>query len=157
MTSNSINLLGKILDNSELHPVCDANYFLKSFELNAPPRSDCAYIGKRALSWATWLPGISGAKKSSFLDRNNLEFSHQHIFIGDKSDNIGWGEKGLFSESSEKYRYYFDSTCYNGQAMRRAISSIQNLARYNPFTNNCQKFIESVLNRYKILVDGKYL
>ena len=42
-----------------------------------PLQSECARFGKRALSWALWIPGLS---QNSFLDRNQLEFSHEHLF-----------------------------------------------------------------------------
>lgn len=144
--------IGGFFQEPRTNPICDENYFLNSFSLNSPPRSECAWVGKRALSWARWIPGLSNSPKHSLLDNYNLEFSHQHIFIGDKSENIGWGERGLFAEHPEKSKYLFDSTCYDGQLMRRAISSIQVIKKYNPFTNNCQKFVEQILNRYNELL-----
>jgi hypothetical protein len=155
MTFNYTINLGRFPELPGVNPVCDDNYFLRSFEQGTPPRSECAFIAKRALSWAPWLSGLSNARKQSFLDRHNLEFSHQHIFIGDSSANIGWGEKGLFSEPFDKSRYHVDPFCYDGEAMRRAISSLQNLARYNPFTNNCQKFIENILHQYKEIIEHR--
>jgi len=109
---------------------------------------NCAFVGKRALSWATWIPGLS---KNSLLAPINKEFSHEHIFLGDKSDNIGFGQHGLFNEKDAS-GYRIESECYDSEAMRKAISKQDEPSYYAFIFSNCQTYVERVLDTYRKLV-----
>ncbi len=121
---------------------------LRELANNQPPRSECAYIGKRALSWAPWIPGISSNKGTLKLDQNNLELSHEHLFLGDKTENIGWGPSGLFIEDPKNFKYQMDGECFDGSLMRKALGVIELNPRYNFIFNNCQTFIQQIRNAY---------
>lgn len=133
------------------NPMCDEVQYLRSFGFKEPNQSECARTGKRSLSWFFWVPAISGGWKNSILDRNNLELSHEHIFFSGSGDNIGWGKRGLFTEDSRASRYKLDSTCYNGETMRRAIASSLFSTSYGYFSNNCQDFVERIRDSYRKL------
>ncbi len=124
---------------------------LSYMKLHEPPRSECALIGKRALSWAPWVPGISSNAKFLRLDQNNLEFSHEHLFWGDLKSNIGWGPSGLFTEAPDQYRYRFEDRCYDGSIMRKALATLRHNYRYNFILNNCQTFIDNLRGIYQRL------
>lgn len=145
---------------------------LKQFKENQPPLSECARIGQRQLSWLPWVYGLSQSR-GSFLDRHNFEASHQHIFFDSSGDNIGWSNKGIFSENSCEFEYKMDPTCYDGALMRQALGSIEvtptgfapSLAAriaekfgvnrlYGFLRNNCQDFVSRALAQYKNLLSN---
>jgi len=116
---------------------------------NNPARSECAYVGKRSLSWAPWVPGLS---QNSILDSYNKELSHQHIFMGNPEENIGFGPNGIFAESKGSAGYRIDGECYNGEVMREAILKQDEPSYYAFLFSNCQTYIEGVVNMYRKLV-----
>lgn len=120
-----------------------------------PALCECARIGKRPLSWAPWLGAFSYGSKGGMLDRNNLEFSHEHILFEGTGENIGFGPHGRFTEDTSSYRYRWDEHCYSGATLRAALSSVSTPEPYNFFINNCQDFISKVKDRYQELL--KYL
>jgi hypothetical protein len=116
-----------------------------------PQLCECARIGKRSLSWAPWLGLLSGSSQGGMLDRNNIEFSHEHILFEGTGENIGFGPNGLFTEDISRYRYRWEDHCYSGDTVRAALSSIAVSKKYNFFLNNCQDFISKVRDRYQEL------
>ncbi len=113
------------------------------------PLCECARFGKRALSWAFWIPGFSGSKSNGTLDRRNLEFSHEHIKFDASGDNIGFGQHGLFQEDLSHYSYEWQAECYDGSLVRKAIARMGLQKPYNFITNNCQDFAASVRGVYQ--------
>jgi len=124
------------LDQLTPNPTCDEDRHLKSLGLKAQNQCECATTGKRSLSWLFWIPFISGGSKNSLLDRNNLELSHEHIFFSGSGDNIGWGEKGFFSEAEGTLGYQMNHECYNGSTIRKVISSMHDWTRYGFLKSN---------------------
>ena len=84
--------------------------------------------------------------RSSIDDRLNTELKHEHIFFDDGSD-IGFGPDGLFS--GEKKTEY--SSCKKAGTddarVKKAVSAVGNPGTYKRLTNNCQGYVESVLNK----------
>lgn len=113
--------------------------------LSEPPYCECARSGKRPLSWAFNVPGLS---KNGLLDRLQLEFAHEHLKFDQSGDNIGFGPEGLYSEDINKYQYSWDKECLNGAQVRSALWGIEVPGYYNFFISNCQKFIEMLRVRY---------
>lgn len=105
----------------------------------------CAYIGKRSLSWAPWIPWVS---QNRILAPFNKELSHEHIFLGNNSDNIGFGESGLFNETS-KSGYRMNPTCFDSEAMRQAVLEQDEPSYYGFIISNCQTYVERVLDTYR--------
>jgi hypothetical protein len=136
-----------------MSPYYSSDSILINFKLNQPPRSECAVIGKRALSWAPWIPGISSNTQILGLDQKNLEFSHEHIFWGDLKSNLGWGPSGFFSESANNFNYRYEDKCYDGSLMREAMAIFRHNYRYNFITNNCQTFIDNLRRIYQSLAN----
>lgn len=155
------------LNNLPLHPADEER--LKRLKDIQPQLSECARIGQRQLSWAPWVSGLSKSK-GSFLDRHNFELSHEHIFFESSGDNVGWSNKGIFSENSCEFEYKMDATCYDGALMRQALASVgvapagfapSIIARaatrlgvnklYGFLRNNCQDFVSRTLAQYKKL------
>lgn len=128
---------------------CDEKYFRQSFEDQAPQMSECAYFGRRALSWLRWIPGLS---QNSYLDSANKEVSHEHIIFPSTGQNIGFGPHGLFAEDVASHGYKIDPTCYDGQTMRRAIAATDKPSFYGFVVNNCQSYVERVLSSYQKLL-----
>jgi hypothetical protein len=129
-------------------PVCDQSYFLKSFETEAPNYSECAFTGKSALSWAPWIPFLSGGFNYSPLNLLNLELSHEHIFFEQSKENIGWGHDGFFTEAKQDEGYKLDKHCYDGSIIRKILGLVETNREYKPFTNNCQMFVSKIRSRY---------
>lgn len=110
-----------------------------------PPLCECARFEKRALSWAVWLPGVS---QNSWLDRVNKEFSHEHIIFEATKDNFGFGPHGYFEENLSDYSYAPEEQCYDGTKMRRILANLNPADAYGFFSNNCQRFAESIKSLY---------
>ncbi len=117
-----------------------------------PEVCECARFGKRKLSWATWIKGFSKGKKGRFLDRKNIEFSHEHVIWDSSKDNIGFGTKGLYSEDVDSKDYKYDSKCYDGSLMRKAVSKVKDMGKYWLVGNNCQTYGAKVKNAYQELM-----
>ena len=115
-----------------------------------PPYCECVNTGKRSLSWAPWVPGVSSLN-SSPLDKENLELSHEHLIWEQSGANVGFGPDGLFGEDFEYKRYRMGSTCYDGSKMRKALYSVDVSQSYNFLRNNCQDFISRALAAYHSL------
>lgn len=113
-----------------------------------PPYCECARIAKRPLAWGLWLSELSDSEDGSFLDRNNLELSHEHLFFEQSGHNIGFGPKGLFSEEKTAFSYREGKECYNGELMRQVLERIPLPHFYSLIGNNCQRFIEKVREAY---------
>ena len=113
-----------------------------------PPLCECARFAKRALSWATWIPGFS---QNSWLDRKNAEFSHEHIIFDATRDNFGFGPSGYFEENLQDYDYTAEERCYDGSKMRQMLAALDPAKAYGFFGNNCQRFAESAKNLYETL------
>lgn len=109
-----------------------------------PPYCECARVGKRPLSWGTWIPNVSSGKRNGVLDRNNIEFSHEHVLFDQSGDNFGFGPDGVFSEDTSKFEYRLDQNCYDGQLMRQIYQKLKLSKPYRFIGNNCQDFIDRV-------------
>ena len=120
-------------------------------KLQDPPLCECARVGKRSLSWAPWLGIFSKGPENSFLNRNNLEMAHEHVYFEGSKDNIGFGPHGMYEEEVEKLSYRWEQTCYDGTTMREALRTVTPMGSYNFFTNNCQDFMARVKERYRQL------
>lgn len=125
------------------------------------PYCECAKIGKRPLSWTTFIPEyveIPG------LNSINQEPFHEHIVFEESRDNIGyangsWTQKGafagkLFAEDVDEYRYTYTDECYDGTIMRRAILETPEPAHYTFLGINCQTYVERVLGTYYFIKKG---
>lgn len=120
-----------------------------------PPLCECARIGKRPLSWTTF---VSEYKKLPGLDSINQEPFHEHIVFEESGDNVGfgpgsWKTKGalageLFAEDVKRYNYSFTDECYDGTIMRRAILETPEPQAYSFFGINCQTYVERVRSTY---------
>ena len=109
---------------------------------------ECARTGKRALSWARWIPGLSSNPVSGWA---NKEFAHEHIIFDQSGDNIGFGPHGLFSEDHKSMSYHLDGECYDGSVMRAAIEQTKPPGAYLFFIQNCQTYVERVRDAYNRL------
>ncbi|MCB0321121.1 MAG: hypothetical protein KDD60_09355 [Bdellovibrionales bacterium] len=127
---------------------------LSEIEKHEPEFCECARIGKRSLSWAPWVPGVS-SNPGSAADRNNLEFAHEHVYFEGSGHNVGYGPKGLFGEDVPSKGYRFEDTCYDGSLMRRALGRISSIGDYSFFFNNCQDFANKVRESYRELIGAK--
>jgi len=112
---------------------------------------ECAYIVKRPLSWAVWVPRLSNTPNGSLMDRLNKELSHEHFYFNQSGDNLGFGVKGLFSEDISKHQYYVDSPCLDGNTLRAAIRTTKEPSWYGGFFRNCQTYVARVMKRYEEL------
>ena len=120
--------------------------------LYQPPYCECARFGKRPLSWFTWVPGMSDSKDNSFIERNNLELSHEHLFFDQSGDNIGFGPKGYFSENDGNYKYKYEKECFDGALMRKALLKVKDMSSYFIVSSNCQVFAERIRGIYNMLL-----
>lgn len=118
--------------------------------LKQPPYSECAYFGKRSLGSLPWLGPLSDTP-SFFLDRNNIEFSHEHIIFAQSQDNIGFETDGMFTEDLSDKHYHLDKTCYQGSLLRQAVKLVDISSSYHLFYHNCQDFCEKVREIYHYL------
>jgi hypothetical protein len=134
-------------------PVCDQGSFRKTFVTEAPLFCECARIGRRALSWLTWIPGLSA---NPVLDTLNAEVAHEHISFEWSKDDVGYGPEGLFREKADSGDYRFEPECYDGELMRQAIAEAEPPRPYLFFFNNCQSYIDRVLQRYRALVSKSW-
>ena len=116
---------------------------------DAPPACECARIARRPLQIVPWINGVS---ENKFADRLNLELSHQHILFQLSGDNIGFGPKGLFSEETAEKGYRLGTECLDGEKLRQAVAEVPTPGKYGFFTNNCQVYVERVLQAYRRLV-----
>jgi len=118
-----------------------------------PQYCECARIGKRSLSWAPWLGGLSRGTDGSLLNRRNLEVAHEHLYFEQSKDNIGFGPHGLFDENVQTEPYRWDERCYDGTSMRETLRTIGEVGAYNFLKNNCQDFMARVKERYDRLTN----
>lgn len=118
---------------------------------NEPIYCECAYVAKRPLSWSRWIPGLSKILSGGILDSLNKEWAHEHLIFEQSKSNIGFGPQGLFSENIQEQEYLLDSVCLNGSLMRQAIEDTKPPSFYLFFFQNCQTYVESVLDRYHSL------
>ena len=135
--------------------MCSAERFLQEFPDREPAYSECGKIGKRALSWATWIDGFSSGGKGSFIDRHNLEFAHEHIFFEGSKENIGNSPHGLFVENRADWDYRMDDECLDGSVLRKAIAAVKTPPSYNFIRDNCQDFVERVRKEYRKLLSSR--
>ena len=113
-----------------------------------PPYCECARTGKRSLSWAAWVPGLSANPLSAAL---NKEFAHEHVIFDQSRDNIGYGPHGLFKEDVDKMSYRLDGDCFDGSLMRQAVEETEPPSVYLFFMRNCQTYVERVRDTYQRL------
>jgi hypothetical protein len=115
-----------------------------------------AYFANRAMEGSSWSDDFSDNK---ILDKWNLEYSHEQIFMDDTGENIGYFGDGLFSGGEIRSdKDYLLSTYaktgddnYDDNIMRQAIKNVdttQYLEKYNVITNNCQDYADSVRTEY---------
>ncbi|GEM_PF-3227411 len=128
--------------------------------------SECARTGHGKL--LSVLPDQKAT--GNIFDRGNVQGYHEHIFFDASGENIGFFPnkegKSFFgrlyasvaSEGSIESKpgtyfegYSYDSTCYDGATMRKALSQVVEDFRYNLRTFNCQDFVSMVLEKYKNL------
>ncbi|HRQ15256.1 MAG TPA: RHS repeat-associated core domain-containing protein, partial [Promineifilum sp.] len=84
--------------------------------------------------------------RSRLDDRLNTELKHEHIFFEDGSD-IGFGPDGLFDgEDKAQYRKCTKVKA-DDEAVKQAVKTVGDPGIYNLFSNNCQGYVESVLDR----------
>lgn len=128
--------------------------------------SECARTGYGSL-----IMGLSDEKSTgNYFDRTNTQAYHEQIFFDATGENIGFFPnkegKGFFgrlyasiaSEGSVESKpgsyfegYAYDSKCYDGSTMRKALSQVVEDLRYNLRTFNCQDFVSMVLGKYETL------
>lgn len=117
---------------------------------NEPPFCECARVAKRPLSWGTWSDSLS---RNSTLDEYNKEYSHSHIIFEGSGDNIGFGpgfgDTGLFAEDYRIMDYHFEPECYDGSKMRAAVRSTEPPSFFGLLFNNCQSYVERLLNKLR--------
>ena len=149
---DSISLQGPVCRDTEIpyQPTEPAKRVRQNSQLQEaiaqqPPLCECARFSKRALSWATWIPGVS---KNSWLDSINKEFSHEHIVFEATKDNFGYGPHGYFEENLQEYSYVPEERCYDGSKMRKMLAALSPAAAYGFVSNNCQRFAESAKSLY---------
>lgn len=123
------------------------------FVTEEPPLCECARIGSRPLAGREWNETLSDNR---VLDVLNKELSHEHIMFEASGDNIGFGAGAqLYSEDVSSHDYRWDPTCYDGSTMRKAIALTEPPSKYWILGQNCQVYVERVLNTYNALMGRK--
>ncbi len=115
-----------------------------------------AYFAKRPLSHWPWL-GPASCNSGSVDDEMNTEVSHEHLFYEDGQipSNIGFGNRGLFSENKPS-GYRCRSEKYSDCIMRKAVDNVSltpysALWKRNGYKYNCQDWAELVREEYRKL------
>lgn len=112
---------------------------------------DNARIKRRPLHKGIYLP-MSDTK---IFGKENLKLQHQHIFFEDeKGGNIGFFPDGVHADSDRHLHTYedVDGKYYDDKMMREAIKrTIPQMQNYNLLQNNCQDFIQKVLQEYHFI------
>ncbi|HSQ97587.1 MAG TPA: DUF637 domain-containing protein, partial [Rickettsiales bacterium] len=145
-------------EGSDLSEISDNAYSGQRIGVNATLNN--AYYAKRAMEGSSWSDKFSD---NDTLDKLNLEYSHEQIFMDDTGENIGYFGDGLFSGGEIRSdKDYLLSTYvrtgddnYDDDIMRQAIKNVdttQYLGKYNIITNNCQNYADSVRSEYYKIV-----
>ncbi len=143
--SGSMELSGEPTLNT--HPTWNERA-LKALVQFEPPYCECVRVGKRPLSWAFWIPGFSELQ-GSLLDKQNLEFSHEHLLWEQSHANIGFGPQGLFGEDTNRKGYRVKNECLDGSRMRKALQELKDFGTYHLLMRNCQDFVEQAIRAYQ--------
>jgi RHS repeat-associated protein len=118
-----------------------------------------ARIGYRPLEN---MPTVIGLRGSS-ADRDNNVVGHEHIWFDDGS-NIGFGDgagnvdgSGLFTENKSRQDDYTQWVEYDDDIMKKAVKNLGDPGEYSLFwdDNNCQDYVERVVNEYERIKDAK--
>ncbi len=108
---------------------------------------------KRPLYKKLYLP--LGDRK--ILGKENFKLQHQQIFFEDEQGgNIGFFPDGIHADSIQHMHTYkeIDENHYNDGIMRKAVERISpKMGDYSLWKNNCQDFIQRVLQEYYILLE----
>jgi len=95
---------------------------------------------------------FTGNYMSSGGSGTNLGLYHQQGFYEDGSgDNAGYTTTGTFDDRKNKNRYQCDKQSYDDDKMREAQKDIENdwpADDYNFAANNCQDYMDDLLDRY---------
>lgn len=130
------------------------------------PFSECARFGHGRLLSALPKERQSGG----FLDRNNLEGYHEHLFWDTSGENVGFfpdkRDSGFLSSLLSRIAspgrilsmpvtyfndYSYETTCYDGQLMRKALSQVTENLHYKLVIFNCQDFASILRDQYNHL------
>jgi hypothetical protein len=175
--SNIKNLFGRCDKNGEyirffndpINPDFRNQSKIQDIVSRRPLMSECAKIGREQLTSAT----SALTEQNTFWDNNNLQNVHEHIFFPSTEQNIGFfpNKEGNFlsrlwdkissrgslesKQPEQLVNYTYDETCYDGQAMRSAISQVTETPDYNLFKFNCQDFVSMVKEKYNNIINGK--
>lgn len=83
---------------------------------------------------------------------------HEHIFFEDRGQppNLGFGPKGLFVEKFENLltQYENHNDGYGDKLMRMAVGVNNDPGPYSVVSNNCQSWVASVLDTYRLFDNG---
>ena len=111
-------------------------------------------LGSGFLNWMMGKPWVWRQRGNFF----NLGVYHAHVWLDDGSTNPsqafydrGFGPHGLFSEPGRKGEYSVRRRNLNDGKIRRAIEAEGDPGKYSLLHNNCQDYVERVLNRYSRL------
>ncbi|MDH5444765.1 MAG: DUF6531 domain-containing protein [Gammaproteobacteria bacterium] len=97
-----------------------------------------------------------GNYMSSGSTGTNLGLFHEHGFYEDGSgDNVGFGPDGVLPDNNNSSNYECSNQSYDDSTMRQAelnISANWPGDSYNFITNNCQDYIDALLDEYNRLL-----
>jgi hypothetical protein len=130
-----------------------------SYAQSAAEQQICQKSGKYVAFAQTPLRGLNILPEaSSRRNSENLEFSHEHIFVchnGKITDDIGFGRTGrgpyLPADINKKKWKLVDSIRYDIETIHRILEPANMClydGEYNLTSNNCQHFAERVRNEY---------